>query len=259
MKHVPRVQFLKDTSKPCLPDGLDGKNVLVVYREGYSTPKIDDATYLEFEKYRVCYQSLAHETIIFIGLNRMVKPSNRCDLVFEYMQTLSSNKTKYSLDTEPFLGEPWRCWFHFSVAYGSWLNIDYSYAIETLWTKWFHRDVESCALSPESLKHEGAGLFYSDIDRKRVKFTFYSPNESLMEFYKEYKDHIFDTYSTPKMLITKMFKGLSEKTGADLSFEMWRKNIIVFDLPDLLACHLAAEENKRRLEIYNVFTKEENK
>src|SRR6056297_1138287 len=101
-----RVQFLKDTA--CAQIDAPEKT-LVVYREGFGhvPPAIPGAEYIEFSEYKIRYTTFAPEMIVLVGLNRMINPGNRCDMVNEYLQTMTNHTPKVSIDTEPYLGEPW--------------------------------------------------------------------------------------------------------------------------------------------------------
>ena len=83
-----KVQFLKDTASARIQAP---PNSLVLFRDGFSygLPPVDGAEYMEFLEYRTKYQALDPALIVVVGLNRIITPSNRCDMVNEYLQTMT--------------------------------------------------------------------------------------------------------------------------------------------------------------------------
>ena len=244
-----KVQFLQDTSNPNLTE-LIGRTV-VVYRDGYKLPEISGAEYIEFEKYKATYTKHTPDNIIMVGTNRIFIPANRCDMVYEYLQTMTPHINKISLDTSPFIGEPWRAWFHYSLAFGEWLGYNYSYIVETDWQHWFYRDAETSILDGQQLCPEVKGTF-SDLPKLMPTFEFYEPDALLAEYYQEVKKLAFDKYGTPKQLIQFMSKTLNDHLSLDFSFDSFRKSQR-FLLPDFGVYRFMAEENERRMETYNCF------
>lgn len=242
-----KIQFLKDTAMAKLPK-MD--NCIVVYKEGYSLPSIANAEYIEFQKYKACYLDKPTDNIVLVGLNRMLNPQNRCELIFEYLQTMTNHITKYSIDTNPFIGEPWRFWFHYSVAFNSFLNINYSYAIETEWQHWFYRRRDDCLISPNSLTGKIIET-YSDLQKLNSEFVFYKPDTFLTNYYNEVKNIAFEKYNNPKQIIQYMTKQLNHRLGLSFGYDSYRENK-EFNLPDFGVYRFLTEENQRRQDIYNL-------
>ena len=243
-----KIQFLKDTSKAIIPELPP--DTIMVYREGYDLPEIEGIQYFDIEEYKKVYSNIHANCIIIVGLNRMIKPSNRCEFVYEHLTTLTANAEKMSIDTEPFLGEPWRYWHHHQFTHtGKKFGIPYSYTIETEWQKWFYRDEQDCRLAGNNIK-----LFidnvYSDIDPLKSEFKFYDPTDEQLEWYDQAKEHIFSKYSTPKMLITNLLKMCNEHFETKLNYDSYRLNKS-FELPELGVYKFIVEENKRRTNTYN--------
>jgi len=242
------IQILKDTSTAVFPD-LPPDSILV-YREGYPLPELKDVQYFDIEEYKNVYSNIHSNCIIVVGYNRIIKPSNRCDFIYEHLTTLTANQLKFSVDTEPFLGEPWRFWWHHQLTgTGKKFAIPYSYTIETEWQKWFYQDVQDCRLSGGNIK-----MFIdsvkSDLDKIESSFNFYDPSDSETEWYREAKEHVFAKYSTPKMLIINLLKMANKKFEIKFNFDSYRESKI-FELPELGVYKFVAEENKRRMDIYN--------
>lgn len=247
-----KIQFIKDTSKAIIPKEFK-ENTLVIFREGYKLPNIPKAEYIEFEKYKITYTNYHPNNIIMVGTNRIFVPQRRCDLVFEYLQTMTSHINKMSIDTEPFIGEPWRLWFHWSLAYGTWLGFNYSYVVETDWQHWFYRDNETSIIEADNIKDK-IGEVNSDLKRVNTSFEFYDPDLFLSEFYNEVKDVAFAKYSTPKLIIQMMNKELNKHLSINFDFNSYLDNKS-YKLPNFGIYRFIAEECRRRMSIYNTFTK----
>jgi len=254
-----RVQFLKDTATADLSDAPE--RTLVVYRDGfgYSPPPCHGAEYMEFLEYREKYPALEPEMIVVVGINRMITPSNRCDMVNEYLQTMTPNIPKVSIDNAPFIGEPWRLWWHYDVANIEKWGVSYSYAIETEWKKWFYREQSTCRLDAENI-----GLFLtdtvSDLEPLSVRFSFSEPTADDEAWYKEAKTAVFNQHNTPKMWINNLLKLCNRRYDLKISLDTYRAGIArqhsIFDqdhieLPDHGVYRFVAEENIRRMAIYN--------
>lgn len=248
-----RIQFLKDTSKAIIPCNLHNENTLVLFRDGYKLPDIPNAKFMEFEKYRNIYSEIHPKSIIIFGLNRIITPSNRCDFVFEYLQTTTNHIKKISIDTAPFIGEPWRLWFHYSVCMGSFLGINYSYAIETDWQHWFYRDTEKCLLLDTEVS-KSINETYSDIDLLKTEFVFHEASYEDKNWYFEAKEFVFNKYETPKLIISNLLKMVNDRYQIKINFDSYLINKQI-KLPDLGIYRFMKEENERRMKIFNVFIK----
>lgn len=226
----------------------------VVYRESNNfLNEIHGAEYIEFEMFKRKYSILDASCFVFVGLNRIMTSSNRCDFIFEYLFTTTPNIIKYSIDTSPFIGEPWRLWFHYGLTGCGKFNIPYSYAIETDWQHWFYRENETSLLQPENLKNMIADT-ESNLDELKSQFEFYPVNELEKDFYARVKEHIFNKYNSPKLWINNILKECNKHFGNTYDFDSYLNNSLCL-IPDLPVYRFVAEENKRRKEIYNVFTK----
>lgn len=248
-----KVQFLKDTSQARVNNLSD--NTLVIFREGfgYQLPHLPGAEFIEFLEYKNKYTLLNPACIVVIGLNRIITSSNRCDMVNEYLQTMTPNIPKICIDNAPFIGEPWRLWFHYSIANCGQFNITYSYAIETEWEKWFYRDTPDCRLSGNNIR-----LFLSDtisdIEPLRSSFEFFEVNAIEEDWYLNAKKHVFEKYDTPKLLINNLLKLANKYFSIDLSFDSYLRNEVM-KLPDVGIYRFMAEENDRRRDIFNEVVK----
>lgn len=253
---MPRVQFLKDTSQPVLRETPRG--TLVLYREGfgYGIPQIEGAEYIEFLAFKGGYTNLSPPMIIVVGLNRMITPGNRCDMVFEYLQTMTPNIPKISIDTAPFIGEPWRLWFHYSVVAGKAFGMTYSYPIEGEWQKWFYRDVDDCRFSGENIK---PFIFdtISDLPALTAEFDLFAPSTEDEAWYAEIKKAVFEKRDTPKLIIADLLRAANARYNTKLSYDSYRDSHHVA-LPDLGIYRFMVEENLRRMRTFNAVVQYEN-
>lgn len=250
-----RVQFLKDTSaaKLDIPE-----KTIVVYREGFSLPKLD-ADYIEFEKYKIAYDSIDCKFMVIVGLNRIINPANRCDFIHEHLTTLTPNIQKVSIDTLPWIGEPWRLYYHYQYSRCGKFGVSYSYPIEGEWQKWFYRESNDSQLSGNNI-----GLLiestYSDLDLLDASFELIEPSDNELEWYAQAKENVFSKYDTPKMLINNLLKLANAHFGLDVSFDSFRspattdlfgKKSNAFTMPDIGIYRFMAEENRRRMHTFN--------
>ena len=252
-----KIQFLKDTATAVIPD--PPKNTLVIYREGfgYNLPYLPSVEYIEFLEYKKKYTLLNPDLIVIIGLNRIITPSNRCDMVNEYLQTMTPSTPKICIDSDPFIGEPWRLWFHYSIANAGKFNITYSYVIETEWRHWFYRDKPDCRLAADNIR-----LFITDTVSNiapfetRFKFEDVGPDDE--KWYSDIKDMIFEKYNTPKMFINNLLKMANQHYGLKISYDSFRirpdpisTGPPVVNVPDIGVYRFVLDEAKRRMKIYN--------
>lgn len=221
----------------------------LIYHDSYDPPEIEGVKPISFTEFQKNYVDLHVNLFIFIGLNRIVTPSNRCDFVQEYLSTLTQNIKKISIDTSPFIGEPWRLFFHYLYTNNNLFKKPHSYAMQTEWKHWFYRDVKDCCLSPENIK-----LFltktYSNLDLLKTTYSFDLISEEDEEWYAEAREHIFNKYHTPKSLINGLLKLSNDRFNLDFNYDSYLKGE-EFTLPDLKIYRFMVEENSRRQGIYN--------
>ena len=240
------IQFLKDTKK------CDVGNILpdtfLVYHSMYEFPEnLNGIEYLEFNEFKKRYFSLHSNKFIFVGLNKMITPSNRCDMVFEFMFNMSRNIEKFSIDTEPFIGEPWRLWYHLDITNQNKFSVPHSYSLETEWRHWFIRDINDCNLSAKNIERYLPEI-HSDIKGYDTEFIFIDNNDQ--EWYDEAKDHVLSKYHTPKTILNEFVKICNKRYNIKIDFESYKSNSII-KVPNNKLYKFFVEENIRRQEIYN--------
>lgn len=228
------------------------KDSVVVYHEMYDRPVIDAKQIIEWQRYRSIYQEVDSKHIVLVGLNRMIVPANRCAFVHEYLTTLTPNIPKVVIDTDPFIGEPWRLFFHYLFTNMNKFGYNYSYPIEGEWLKWFLRDTQDCRLSSDNI-----GLFidgtYTDLVKLKTEFHFYEPTLEQIEWYAVVKEHVLQKYNTPKTWIAHLLIESNKKFGLNISFDSYLGGGAQ-QVPDLGVYRFLVEENQRRQGIYNRFT-----
>lgn len=246
-----KVIFTPDIAKITLSDLPE--NTLIIVHDMYDRPMIDRPT-VDWLRFRATYAEYEVEQFVIVGANRMINPSNRCDMVNDYLQVMTKSIPKVSIDTSPFIGEPWRAWYHYSLAFGEWLGVDYSYPVEGEWKKWFYYEQNTCKLAPEYLP-----VFIkateSDLDLLRSAFRFYELDPMHEQYYQEAKRIVFEKHDTPKLLTNNLLKLLNTHFGIKFGLDSYLENKD-FLLPEIGVYRYLAEENKRRMDIYNCFTRE---
>lgn len=249
------VFFSKDINKLLATKfrGGFGDDSVVVYHAMYDKPETPTGNVLEWEKYKVVYSTLEPSTIVLIGLNRMVTPSNRCDFIHAYLTVMTPHIHKIAIDTAPFIGEPWRLYFHYQAAncfdkFGA----NYSYPIEGEWRRWFERDVEECQFTPGILQDHIVNT-YTDLPRLCTTYELYPSSNKDMDWYSEAKRYEFEKFRTPKLLLTGLLKASNTHFNLDISFDSYLTNDPI-KVPDLGIYRFAVEENQRRQDIYNLFS-----
>jgi len=69
--------------------------------------------------------------MVVIGLSEMIRPSNRCNIKFEYMYNFGDYKAKFVIDSVPFLIHKWRIWYPYGLVKNNAFGYPHSYAIES--------------------------------------------------------------------------------------------------------------------------------
>lgn len=247
MRKVIFSENIKEITIENLPE-----DTLIVVHEMYDKPNIKGRV-VDWQKFKVTYSDFETSQFVIVGANRMITPSNRCDMVNDYLQVMTKNIDKISIDTKPFIGEPWRLWYHYSLAFGEWLGTDYSYPVEGDWQKWFYYEQNQSKLSADMLP-----VYIKDtetyLSKLTTDFKFYDLEEMHHDFYLESKNIVFDKYGTPKLLTNNLLKMLNKHFSLDIGFDSYLTNKS-FIVPDIGVYRYVVEENKRRMAIYNLFAK----
>lgn len=248
-----RIFFLQKTAN--IPDIELPEHTILTWHSFYEPPNISGVEYIEWEKFRAVYSTFEPKLIILVGLNRMITPSNRCDYVHEYLTTMTPNIPKISIDSAPFIGEPWRLFFHFLYSGLNDFGVNYSYPIEREWQSWFYRETNDCRLSSININLFTKGT-YSDLAKLKTVFLKKEISEDDSKWYLEVKEFAFSKYTTPKLLIANILKLCNQKFNVNIDFNSYLSNQEI-EVPDLPIYDFMIEENIRRRNIYNAFSNEE--
>lgn len=249
--------FLKNTSN-FKYNKTEYNKAIVIYHDMYENilPKINNVEYLSFNEFKIKYSALDYDMIFIVGLNRIITPSNRCDFINEYLQTMTPNIKKISIDSSPFIGEPWRLWFHYSITNTGNFNITYSYVIETEWKKWFLYESNDCRLSHNNILNFIDNT-HSDLDLLNTKFNFFNVSDVENETYQKQLNLIIDKYNSPKLIINNLLKLVDNNFLTKINFNSYLDNNII-NVPNLGIYRFLVKENIRRMNIYNKVIKYEN-
>lgn len=250
-----RIYFSKDINQLLEKEfGSDfGSDTIVTYHAMYDKPEVRAGQVLEWQKYKAVHDTLESSRIVLIGLNRMITPSNRCDFIHAYLAVMTPQISKVIIDTAPFIGEPWRLYYHYQVANCfSKFGANYSYPIEGEWLKWFSRDLDECQFSPHNLR-ERIVETYSDLPRLSTTFEFYEVSKDDKEWYAKAREFEFGRFRAPKTLLTNLTKAANNHFKLKITYDSYLRNEVI-RVPDIGIYRFMVEENRRRRDIYNLFT-----
>ena len=233
-----------------LPD-IQGSTLVIVHDFYEIKTKYNIVMWSRFKAEYFNYEA---DNIIIVGMNKIRTADVRCDLVFSYIYRMNTYKIKVVIDDRPFNGEPWRIWYHYGFLYGKFIDVDYSYPLETEWKKWFYYEKNDCKIQAENLKLYIKDT-YTELNKLTTSFSFYEPSDLDIEYYEEVKKIVFEKYDTAKMLVNNLLKICNKHFSIDLGYESYLINK-KFMLPNFGVYRYVAEENRRRMNIYNLFTKQ---
>jgi len=242
-----KIQFLEDTSTADC--GEIPPDTFLIFRDGYNLPSFKNVEYIDFMEFKNKYFGIHANKYIFVGLNRIITPQNRCDMVFDYMTSMTRNIEKISIDTQPFIGEPWRVCFHYDITNQECFNAPYSYVLETEWKHWFYRTINDCKLSAKNIMNfiKNADS-YSTVPHFKTSFAFYDNDDE--SWYQEAKEHVLSIHYTGKMILNNLLKLCNKRYDLKISWDSYRTDED-FKIPDNKLYRFVVEENIRRLRIYN--------
>lgn len=249
-----RIYFTKDISGLLTSQfgGDLGEDTIVVYHAMYDKPDVRAKEILEWEKYRIVYGNYEPRKLVLIGLNRMKTPSNRCDFIHAHLSVMNPDIHKIVIDTAPFIGEPWRLYFHYQTVnrFGG-FGANYSYPIEGEWRRWFERDVDECIFSSDKLK----GLIvdtWTDLPRLETSYELFEPDAEMSKWYEEVRGIEFESFRSAKLLLASLLRKTNKHLGLDLGYDSYLTGQS-YRVPNLGIYRFMVEENLRRQAIYNHF------
>ncbi|MEA4884225.1 MAG: hypothetical protein VB144_11340 [Clostridia bacterium] len=148
-------------------------------------------------------------TMIVVGLSDMIRPSNRCDIRFEYMYNFAKPGAKYIIDHVPFLQEKWRVWYPYGVIDPAILLYPHSYAIESAYRNYEDGLTEDDPLDIGWIIDRVKA--WTEIDYERyfdfgIEFEVHQTTADQRKGYAELKDKLFEECTTIKPIITGLAK-----------------------------------------------------
>lgn len=151
--------------------------------------------------------------MIVVGLSDMIKPSNRCDIRFEYMYNFAKVGRKYVIDHVPFLQEKWRVWYPYGLIDPAILTYPHSYAIESAYRNYEEGLVDDDPLTIgwiiDRVK-DWTEIDYSRYFASDVEFIVHETTPEQRQGYAELKARLFDTCTTVKPIIAGLTKYAQE-------------------------------------------------
>lgn len=148
-------------------------------------------------------------TMIVVGISDMIRPSNRCDIRFEYMYNFAKPGAKYVIDHAPFLQEKWRVWYPYGVIDPAILLYPHSYAIESAYRNYEEGLTEDDPLGIDWIIDRVQA--WTEIDYRRyfdfdVEFIVHQTTAGQHKEYAQLKDKLFEECSTIKPVIAGLAK-----------------------------------------------------
>lgn len=171
------------------------------------------AKFVEFADYgkntKVALIDDDEASIIVVGLSDMIRPSNRCDIRFEYMYNFAKVGCKYVIDHVPFLQEKWRTWYPYGVIDPGILLYPHSYAIESAYRNHQEELAEDDPLEMPWIIERITQ--YTEIDYKHyfdfnVAFEVHKTTDEQKQGYEKLREKLFSCSTTP----TPIIRGLSK-------------------------------------------------
>lgn len=169
------------------------------------------AQIIEFADYgKDAQAALANDdeaTMIVVGLSDMIRPSNRCDIRFEYMYNFAKPGAKYVIDHAPFLQEKWRVWYPYGVIDPAILLYPHSYAIESAYRNYEDGLIEDDPLDIGWIIERVQP--WTEIDYRLyfnfdIEFEVHQTTAEQRKEYAELKDKLFAEYATVKPVIRRL-------------------------------------------------------
>jgi hypothetical protein len=179
---------------------------------------INDINFTSFKKYGQKTDEILknnkNNILIVIGLSDMIRPSNRCDIRFEYMYNFTKYKYKFVIDEVPFKEEKWRIWYPYSVFNPDTLGYPHSYAAETDYQKYIDSQYleEKDFSDPFPIKQtinkidKCTEIYYKEYFNFKIKFNIYETNLREKDKYKKIKNKLFEEEKTPHQIIKSLRK-----------------------------------------------------
>lgn len=194
--------------------GTSYEKAICIYKKGtiLLSPELlgCDCEYIEFSEYGSpdhVIQDHSNNIMIVIEPSEMIRPSNRCDIRFEYMYNFGKYKDKFIIDTAPFKQEKWRVWYPYGIVKPNAFDYPHSYAIESAYRSYEEERSDFDLLEIRSLVKDVldiTAIDYRYYFENKFKFVEHKTTVSERNEYERIKEHLFNTKTT----VTPILRGL---------------------------------------------------
>ena len=137
-------------------------------------------------------------SLIVVGISDIIKPSNRCDEVFENIFNSHLYSNKIVIDDKPFFGELWRCWFLFATVKQDALRYPHSYALESAYNNYLEGRGDN-PLDLGIIRNEFKDIVKVEYDRYfdfNIQFKVHETSSYQKEEYQRIKREVFDNWKS---------------------------------------------------------------
>lgn len=195
-----------DTSRVTLD--LGERSVCVRHRTYPAPCVVPDCLHLTWDDFEPDPRRAMHgrDTLVLVGLNKIMTPSNRTAAVVEVLFNLSDTWRKLSVDRTLFAAEPWRAWFHFGLVGAPYREYTYSYLAESHWRAYQEGVRTDDPFAVETIAHEGEGVVRSTYDRyfRPVTIERVEVSAAIHSAYQDLKTRCFDEEHTAQAIVTRL-------------------------------------------------------
>jgi hypothetical protein len=162
----------------------------------------------ELEPYRYIESK---KTMIVVGLNRLLTPSNRVKrgplLLRPY-----PNLRRVSVDRCLFVSEPWKAWFHFGCVGAPYGQFTYSFLAESRWRAWHNDERGENPFSEDEIVRWGEGHISADHSAyfDGINVDVVPVSNAVQTDYEELKEACFAEEKTASAIIQRLAKFAGE-------------------------------------------------
>lgn len=184
------------------------RNTLVVVHPNYPRINCEGATFVDYKSFEADTRRLIKDLdlLVFVGLNKMISPSNRTKIVWEVVYNNTPELEKISVDTVPFLVDPWRIWFHFGAIGKRYLDYTYSYIAESHYNSFIDGYIDTNPFALDVILAQGSQIikstypcWFHEIEIHTIPMPDYIHAE-----YQKIKQTAFEKESTLKGILRRL-------------------------------------------------------
>lgn len=184
-----------------------GKTLCVVHPK-YTAPKCPGAQFAGYKDFSENTRKLitGMDNLIMVGINKMINPGNRTEMVWEVIHNNTPDLHKIVVDTVPFLSDPWRIWFHFGAVNARFFDYTYSYIAESHYNAFVECLRHDNPFSLENVLSQSRGVMVSDYDNyfgevtvKEKKMT-----KEVHSEYQQLKEKCFNEETSIKAILKRL-------------------------------------------------------